>query len=1437
MLFLFAGAAQAEIVYQSSFGAPGTGPGQFLTPAGLAVNQANGDIYVVDRGRNRIQQFTSDGAFVRMWGVDVVKSGEDNQPVSEVQEVAISADSGTFTLRFGTVANTTAPIAFNATAGEVQAALNALPSINAGGGSVTVTGGPGGATGGSPYQVSFDGGPLNDTDVAQLILDASGLGIPVGTELTCSAGGFGGTLTYQWLTNGAPSSGPGANSSTYTTVAADAGYPIQCQAFRLSENSGSTQTSTQVAVISPHSGTPPPTRSSAQLPSPANPGVGTLVTCPNTGWTGSPTFTFQWYKDAAPIPGAASSTYTLTGGDVPGNIQCAVTGTNGGGQFTKFSNNRATSPPPSPAAPGIPNPTLTLPAEMISTVTTTQPGATAFETCKPSPPSDDVCQAGRAGGSAGQFNSPRAIAVDNSPGGSADVYVVDDSNFRVQKFSGSGAPILMWGKGVNKTTGGDICTVASGDVCGAGTAANDLTPGHFGTWPTFNEFSEFGGEVAVDSSGDVYVGDPGHGFQEQRIQKFSATGTFLAQAKIGSPVSVAVASSHNVYSANNFSNVSVLDPTDFTASGDGVAATTLPQAESPRHLAVDPNSDRVLVSDTNEGSIVCGAAGPSGRAIFEFDTEGFAIDCSVPTGAGALPQVTGLAISPTGLLYAAVGSQNTVKVFKRPEPTPPAVVDQRALHITSEVAEIQAQVNPGFETTTYRIEYGLADCASNPCTSLPGGEPVRGLKDVAVEPTTLTGLEPGTKYHYRVVAENRLGSTPGPGRTFTTFAPLDLQDDRQCPNSLARKQARAAALFDCRSYELASADFTGGYDVVSDLAPGQTPYDGYPRAEGKVLYAVRDGGIPGTGSPTNRGPDPYVATRRSDGTWGTEYVGIPADNPFAAAPFSSTLAQADAGLETFAFGGPDICSPCFADGSSGLPLRLPDGNLVQGMSGSTPQPAAASAGYVAKPLSADGSHFVFGSTAPFEPAGNDGEVTIYDRDLSSGTTEVASTLPNGNTIANGEGVGQLDISGDGSRILIGSLVSTDAEGNRYWDIYMHVGNSPASIEVADTASGVLYAGMTSDGSEVFFTSKDKLLGTDTDESADLYQATVGSGGGPAVLTHLSTGAPPPAGDSDACDPTANADGNNWNAVGGASTNSCGVVAVAGGRGVASDDGTVYFYSPEILDGGGTPNEPNLFVVPPGSSPQFVATVEPENPAVRNGVADSEIGRYGDFQVTATGDYAAFITTLPLQPDYDNAGHMEVYRYGTSLDELACVSCNFTEESPSSDAALPAYGLGLTDDGRLFFNSREQLTLRDTNGKLDAYEWKEGVAQLISTGTSAFPSGLLGVSADGADAFFFTRDKLVPGDRNGQAMKIYDAREDGGFFVIPPPPLCAASDECHGPGSQAAEPPGIATLEGAGSPRKATRCKKGFVKKRGRCVKKKKHRRGKKHTRTRPGGRR
>jgi DNA-binding beta-propeller fold protein YncE len=48
----------------ASWGEPGTGPGQFMLPHGIAVDAA-GSVYVCDRESDRIQVFTAEGRFIR----------------------------------------------------------------------------------------------------------------------------------------------------------------------------------------------------------------------------------------------------------------------------------------------------------------------------------------------------------------------------------------------------------------------------------------------------------------------------------------------------------------------------------------------------------------------------------------------------------------------------------------------------------------------------------------------------------------------------------------------------------------------------------------------------------------------------------------------------------------------------------------------------------------------------------------------------------------------------------------------------------------------------------------------------------------------------------------------------------------------------------------------------------------------------------------------------------------------------------------------------------------------------------------------------------------------------------------------------------------------------------------------------------------------------
>jgi hypothetical protein len=742
---------------------------------------------------------------------------------------------------------------------------------------------------------------------------------------------------------------------------------------------------------------------------------------------------------------------------------------------------------------------------------------------------------------------------------------------------------------------------------------------------------------------------------------------------------------------------------------------------------------------------------------------------------------------------------------------PPLILAESLTKVNTDKAQFSATFDPNGSPTRYRFEYGpeagvYDHSVPVPDGRLPGPFKVESFSQFAF------GLTPATEYHYRTVVENDAGAVYGPDLHFRTF-PVPPGDDF-CANALVRKQTGAALLPDCRAFELVSAADQGGYDVDSEMIAGDVPLEAAPSAVGRFLYSIHLGALPGVGGePTTFGHDPYVAERGSGG-WDTRYVGLPAAGMPSADPFGSPVAGYDPGLSSFAFGGPHICDPCFADGSTNMPVRLPDGSVVKGIDGSSGPLPAEPAGEVRKRFSADGSHFVFGSEQQLEPGANDenGSVTIYSRRLPGGPTEIVSTTTAGGVMT-GSGIAELDVSGDGSRVLFGKLVGTDTAGNESFDLFMHITGSPTSVQVADTPSGVIYHGMSQDGSQVYFSTADPLPG-DFDTSVDLYRAAVGSSG--AQVFRVSTGTEG-TGNGDLCSPT-----GDWNAVEG--SGKCNVVAFAGGSGVAADSGSVYFVSPEKLDGSanGAADEANLYVAEVGQPPHFVATIDDGNVAIAHALNQSEVHSYGDFQVTPDGAYAAFGSSRPIG-DALTHGHIALYRFASKADDTVCVSCG---PSVNPDSPLTRNGLNLSDDGRVFFTTLEQLALRDTDEAPDVYEWVDGEAHLISSGTAVEGSTLASASADGRDAFFFTRDSLVPQDTNGSPIKLYDARQQGGFLYNAPPFPCKASDECHGPGTQAPEPPAINTKAGSGrSPKRATRkrCKRPFAKKHGRCVKR--HRKG------------
>ena len=98
--------------------------------------------------------------------------------------------------------------------------------------------------------------------------------------------------------------------------------------------------------------------------------------------------------------------------------------------------------------------------------------------------------------------------------------------------------------------------------------------------------------------------------------------------------------------------------------------------------------------------------------------------------------------------------------------------------------------------------------------------------------------------------------------------------------------------------------------------------------------------------------------------------------------------------------------------------------------------------------------------------------------------------------------------------------------------------------------------MTADGTKVYFTTADQLTGDDTDSSADIYRADVGAP--PAHAGRVSTGEGGTGRHRHLRSRRQHVHAH-WNSLG--AQPNCDVLAVGGGGGVASGDGSVYFLSP------------------------------------------------------------------------------------------------------------------------------------------------------------------------------------------------------------------------------------------------------------------------------------
>jgi uncharacterized protein (TIGR03663 family) len=274
---------------------------------------------------------------------------------------------------------------------------------------------------------------------------------------------------------------------------------------------------------------------------------------------------------------------------------------------------------------------------------------------------------GGRGAGAGQFTSPRALAI----GADGLWYVADSGNQRIQVLDSDGKPLRMWGSSgtgagqfqepwgvaVNQKLG----RVYVSDTWNHRVQVFDLEGTYLSEWGHFAdtkgqadlEPSGFWGprDIVLDATGNVYVADTGN----KRIQKFDADGKFLAQwggagvvpGRFDEPTSLDISATGVIYVADAWNRRVQSFSTDMKPLGEWpVDSWAGESVVNKPYLRVSPGGD-VYVSD------------PERYRILVFDSEGtFRLtfgQYGADTASLALP--LGMAFTPEGNLVV-VDSDN-----------------------------------------------------------------------------------------------------------------------------------------------------------------------------------------------------------------------------------------------------------------------------------------------------------------------------------------------------------------------------------------------------------------------------------------------------------------------------------------------------------------------------------------------------------------------------------------------------------------------------------------------------------------------------------------------------------------------------------------------------------------------------------------------------------
>jgi hypothetical protein len=1040
---------------------------------------------------------------------------------------------------------------------------------------------------------------------------------------------------------------------------------------------------------------------------------------------------------------------------------------------------------------------------------------TGLEACT----SESGCQTGAPGVGAGQMQNPNGLAVDAS----GDVYVLERSNARVQKFNSAGEFLLMFGGEVNKTTAGNVCTKAQlegGDVCGVGvkgTAAGFFEPP-----------ANFAGDyIAVGADGTVYVGD------KERIQEFEAGGAFKGQVKFaelhaentGFPTEGNVGLLALDQKSGDLYFTIYEEPTSLTpaifkvdaATGNAVGilhAEALGEKGRLEALETDPAGDLFAAFDSGphgfpefEPHVM--EWGPSGEVLIDFEAE-----FASPTPSNTPPSFLALGTNGAGNVYVAetrpfaLPATNSVSAYgpapltyAPPPRVPPVISEQFATSVGTTSATMRAKINPRFWADThYYVEYGPASCSASSCATQPTPPGSQLTSQIVNAPLTtngvlLSGLSPSTTYHYRFVAASS-GGGPVTGLsgktgeaaegTFTT-APAPTAPP-PCPANEAFRPGSGAFLPDCRAYEMVSPVDKNGADVsVVFTSVGDPAQLNQATGSGEELSysAYRAFGQVQSSPYTSQ----YVAARGPSG-WSTRQISPPREGP--------SLVDA-AGLASQYQGyTEDLCQGWLIQDTN---LSLAEGSVEnwpnlyrqnicgEGYDVLAPRkaPTLAEVDEFHQELqgfSADGSRAFFIANGKLTGNAQAAHYQLYEA-RDGQPLRLVCILPGGEALAGG--------------------CSAGTQGEQEFKPARHPGRG-AWVPHAISAEGTV----------VYWTA------SDNGPTGNLYvringTKTVAVSSGPAQFWWAA------------------ADGSRALYSEGAvlrefvlATGTSHEVA-SGFKGLmgGSEDGSrAYFVSTENLAAGATAGQPNLYLYEAGTPGAFTFVATLTTSDIQGETYPvSPVPVQHTSRVSPDGGAVAFMSAGSLtgaenadtesgQPD------RQVYVYRAATGKLVCASCNVTGARPVGHKLAGGWTSGqiptaesqlhfsrvLSGDGtRLFFESFDALSLRDTNGKQDVYEWEavgsgncstsapgydasyEGCVNLISSGESPRDSEIVDASADGRDVFFKTESSLRPEDPG--LLDVYDARAGGGFPLpaAPEPPCQGEACQHPTPGPSDATP--------------------------------------------------